>query len=398
MSRLVILTEYRFQRDPTGAVWGDTQFRPESLSRYRTVFDEIALLGRVESTQHPPDGLVLLSDEPGLSVIPLPDFLGMSGALRHGHRVMRPLLGAVSPTDSLLVRVPTTSGLLLYPHLRRQRRPYAVEVVGDPSEVFAPGVLSPPLRPVVRQLSMRTTRAFCAHATVAIYVTTRTLQQKYPPGRATLAVSAPSAVVPEHRYGTARLRVLGPGDTASVTTVASLEQRYKGIHVLLGAVLDVLSEGVQLTLDVIGDGRLRPDLERQAQELGIAGQVRFLGQLTMDEVYERLAATDLFVLPSLTEGLPKALLEAMAAGCPCLASSVGGVPELLPAQYQVPPGDRSALARVMLRMLRDEQFRTAAVGVNQVTVGRVTGGDAARGREQALVRLREATALWGAGR
>jgi glycosyltransferase involved in cell wall biosynthesis len=92
----------------------------------------------------------------------------------------------------------------------------------------------------------------------------------------------------------------------------------------------------------------------QAERLGMASRIRFLGQVTAGEPVRRiLDAADLFVLPSRTEGLPRALVEAMARGLPCIGSAVGGVPELLDASELVPAGDPAALAAKIQEVLRD---------------------------------------------
>lgn len=85
--------------------------------------------------------------------------------------------------------------------------------------------------------------------------------------------------------------------------------------------------GQEVFLVIVGDGLLKDDLVRQAQELGISHWVRFTGW--RNDVADILNAFDIFVLPSLSEGLPICLLEAMSIGLPCIASRVGGVGEIL---------------------------------------------------------------------
>ena len=79
----------------------------------------------------------------------------------------------------------------------------------------------------------------------------------------------------------------------------------------------------------------------------------FLGQLPAGEmVRAQLDKADLFILPSKTEGLPRALVEAMARALPCIGTTVGGIPELLPSEDLVPPGDVKALAETIEDVLR----------------------------------------------
>src|SRR4029079_18779078 len=97
-----------------------------------------------------------------------------------------------------------------------------------------------------------------------------------------------------------------------------------------------------------GDGRHRAELEARAARLGIAERVRFAGALPAGErVGAGLDEADVFVLPSHQEGLPRAMVEAMARALPCVGSTVGGIPELLPAEDLVPPGDVDALAATL---------------------------------------------------
>jgi len=118
---------------------------------------------------------------------------------------------------------------------------------------------------------------------------------------------------------------LAPADFV-VATVARLEP-CKGIDTLLRAAARAVHEEPSLQLLVVGDGSDRDRLEQLAESLGIAAWVTFTG--TRDDVPELLVAADLFAMPSHTEGLGVAAIEALAAGLPVLASNVGGLPEIV---------------------------------------------------------------------
>jgi len=105
---------------------------------------------------------------------------------------------------------------------------------------------------------------------------------------------------------------------------------------------------------LVGDGPLRKELESLASELGVAEAVRFAG--VRSDVAGFLKTLDVFVLPSLTEGLPNVVLEAMAAARPVVATAVGGVPEVVEdgtSGLLTPPGDAGALAAAVARLLDD---------------------------------------------
>jgi glycosyltransferase involved in cell wall biosynthesis len=110
-------------------------------------------------------------------------------------------------------------------------------------------------------------------------------------------------------------------------------------------------------LYVVGDGPDRDALERRREVLGLCEQVTFLG--ARGDVGELLMAADAFVMSSKSEGLPMVLLEAMAAGVPCVATAVGGIPQLFGGDrgLLVPPQDASALADAMGRIARSSELR-----------------------------------------
>lgn len=124
----------------------------------------------------------------------------------------------------------------------------------------------------------------------------------------------------------------------------------KGIEYLLQAVSLLVHEREMQSIQVVivGGGPLQRSLETLAQNLAISGHVRFLGE--RHDVPSLLRLFDVFAMPSLHEGIPMALLEAMRAGCPVVASAVGGIPEVIRDGNDgvlVPPKDPSVLAHAI---------------------------------------------------
>ena len=136
-----------------------------------------------------------------------------------------------------------------------------------------------------------------------------------------------------------------------ITTVANLRPG-KGHDVLLKAAMRVIRRVPDARFQIVGDGARRQDLERQAAAFRISGQVSFLGH--RDDVPAVLQQSDLFAFPSFMEASPNAVIEAMAAGLPIVASNVGGIPEVIEHERSgllVPPGDDRALAAAILRLV-----------------------------------------------
>jgi glycosyltransferase involved in cell wall biosynthesis len=187
----------------------------------------------------------------------------------------------------------------------------------------------------------------------------------------------------------------GSTSALKLVTVGSLEQLYKAPDVLIDAVAECLREGMDIELAIIGDGKHRTELETHAKAVGLARHVRFLGQLTAgNAVRAQLDRADLFVLPSRTEGLPRAMVEAMARGLPCVGSTMGGIPELLAPEDMVPPGDVAALAQKIREVVSDTG-RMARMSTRNLEKAREYREEILRERRVSFYeQLKEETLVW----
>jgi glycosyltransferase involved in cell wall biosynthesis len=146
-----------------------------------------------------------------------------------------------------------------------------------------------------------------------------------------------------------------------ITTVANLRPG-KGHEILLKAAARVIRRVPDAQFRIVGDGPRRQMLERQAATLRISAQVEFAGH--REDVPGILQASDVFAFPSFMEASPNAVLEAMAAGLPVVATRVGGIPEVIEHERSgllVPPGDDRALAAGILRFI-ERPAAAAAIG------------------------------------
>jgi glycosyltransferase involved in cell wall biosynthesis len=186
------------------------------------------------------------------------------------------------------------------------------------------------------------------------------------------------------------------GDGPTLLVVARLTDQ-KGHRFLIEALPGLLAEWPSLTCLFVGEGESKATLQVLAGKLGIAEACRFVGaQNNVDDWY---AAADVVVLPSLSEGLPFVVLEAMAMARPVIASSVNGVPEIIQdglTGLLVPPRNPHALERAIRSLLRDP-MRAARMGkagqhemATAFTVHKMIH-DTVRVFEEAMLGLREAS-------
>jgi glycosyltransferase involved in cell wall biosynthesis len=360
-------------------------------TRYLEVFDSVRVAARVQDVLAA-EPRWLRSDGPQVTFWPIPSYRGpLQYALRRG-RIRCAAANSFRPGDAVILRVGSVLADALLPRLRKARHPYAVEVVGDPWDTFSPGAVKHPLRAFFRRWVAYRLRVQCAGSGAAAYVTEEALQRRYPASPGSLMAGFSDVQLPPEAF-VASPRLDRPGHSGTVIiTVGTLEQLYKSQDVLIDAVGQEVREGQNLRIVFVGDGQYRAPLQEQARKQGLGDRVRFLGWLPGGPaVRSELDAADLFALPSRQEGLPRAMVEAMARALPCVGSTVGGIPELLLAEDLVPPGDARALARKIREMLTTPG-RMTRMSARNLEKARVYREEALAGRRRAFYRhVREMT-------
>ena len=393
---VVVGIDHRFARTPDGAIWTQAAFPYSFWTRYLDGFEQVRAVARVREVEQAPRDHVR-ADGPLVSFSAVPYYLGPWQYLVRSLAVARAVRRAVGSYDAVIMRVASQVGNCLFAHLRGQGQPYGVEVVGDPWDALSPNTVRHVLRPMLRRYCTLRLQQQCWQACAASYVTERTLQERYPTRPGCFSTHYSSIELGREGYVTSVPSRAGSApDSMRVVFVGTLEQAYKGPDVLLQAVAACIRAGLDLRLCMVGDGRLRPALQQKAAALGIANCVEFRGQLLAGKaVRDELDNADLFVLPSRGgEGLPRAIIEAMARGLPCVGTTVGGIPELLPSEALVPPADASALAEKLGELAHAPEERRR-MAIRNLARAQDFHEDALRSRRREFYRfLRASTARW----
>jgi glycosyltransferase involved in cell wall biosynthesis len=274
-------------------------------------------------------------------IYPLPFYQGPRQLIRRLPMVVVGLWRAVGAADFCVLRLPGVISLGAGVIARLRRRPFAIELVGDPVSLLASGSIGEAAARLAR-VAGAFTRWVVSGALLGRYVTAEVLQRLYP-----LRAGAPA-----YYYSNVHL---GPEDfvhrsrevrrpARHLIAVGTQDQMYKGQDDLIRA-FSMLDRKEGYSLTIIGDGRLHQQLRGLAAALKVDDRVRFLGRINDRQALRaQLDAADIFIQPSRTEGLPRALIEAMARGLPAIGTDVGGTSELLPASQLVPPAQPRRLA------------------------------------------------------
>jgi glycosyltransferase involved in cell wall biosynthesis len=344
-----ITVEHRFERTPDAAVWTRSNHSYEELRRYLDVFDSVRILARVRDVPVPP-ATGLRADGNRLSFAPIPCYIGFEQFLMRWRSVQRAALDGIGDNDAVILKAPSVISCLVEPMLRWRGRPFAVEVIADPWKIYSNGSISHPLRPLLRSVFTWRTRSQCRHACAVRYVG-KHLQAEYAPGPGAFQTAVSDVHLPAAALVEAPRRISHSSTPLRLIAVGSLEQPYKGIDVLLRALRLCFDAGLDYRLVVVGEGRCRAELTNLAAQLGLSDRVDFRGSLPGGkEVFAALDECDMFVMPSRQEGMPRAMIEAMARALPCIGSAVGGIPQLLDAENLVSPGNPNELARKIIEV------------------------------------------------
>ena len=348
--------------------------------RYRSVFEEVLIVARARRVDSLPPG-VARATGPGVGICPIPDFLGPWQFLANRGQVKADVHRAVDDCDAHILRVPGTLGTIAWKRLRKQGRPFGVEVVGDPWDSLGPGSVKTIVRPIVRRTFTRNLKRQCREAVTSSYVTAEALQRRYPANLGGFTTSYSSIELPdeavvqdvsERLRGAASLpaRAAGEGEPVRLGYIGTLSQMYKAPDIHIAAVAKCVSDGLNVALNMVGDGQFRSEMADLAAKLGVGDRVNFLGKLEGGQpIFDFLDSTDLFLNASRQEGLPRALIEAMSRGCPAIGTNLAGIPELLEPGHLVPVDDVETLASRIESVLADGEGLQQAVQRNVALAG-----------------------------
>ena len=300
---------------------------------------------------------------------------------------------AVGPEDAVILRVSSNLAGLLFPALRRTGHPYAVEVLARSLRRVCPQGRAASLAALVPRDLRRALRAHCRHACAAAYVTAETLQRRYPAGPGTYCVHYSDVQIDgqiaQHPRGAVA------SSPCRLVLVGTLAQLYKAPEVLIDAVAHCARGGLDLRLTFVGDGKYRAELERGRRGwdwaiASVSAASSRPGKPSARSWTVRICSCS----RRWQEGLPRAMIEAMARGLPCIGSTVGGIPELLPPEDMVRPDDAPALAAKIREVVTDPQ-RMARMSARNLDEAQQYREELLEGRRTAFYRcVRQRTEGW----
>lgn len=303
------------------------------LNRYFIFAEEIFICTRVSMVSEEDElkkyTKINLSN---IKIIDIINVYTLKGFIMRKRHLDIKIMNIVKKCDVVIVRLPCLIGSAVAYEAKRQKKPYLVELVGCPFDAFWNHSLK---GKVMSPYIWYITRYAVQHASYSLYVTQEFLQRRYPCNGKAIGCSDVSLKEIEEKVLKNRLikiRKIKDKKSIIIGTIGAIDVKYKGQSDVIKAISKLNGEGFNFEYHLIGGGD-KKYLSNIATKYKISKKVKFLGLLPHEKVFEYIDNIDIYIQPSRTEGLPRALIEAMSKGCPSIGSNVGGVPELLNSMY-----------------------------------------------------------------
>lgn len=265
---------------------------------------------------------------------------------------------SIKNADVLIIRLPSFLGVFILLLNLLFRKKYFIELVGDPKEALSTSKAKTSIVfNIFVYIFTYLNKNFIKHANGAIYVTKIDLQKRYPTKGFEGSASNVEIKVPILNLRLSDYTIKNT-DFIKLGLIGSFNNEYKGIRNAIEAISLLKDKQLVIYLHILGSGKLKEHYLDLARKLGVESQVFFDGSLASgDQVIHWLNQMDIYIQPSLTEGLPRALIEAMSVGLPTVATNVGGIPELLSSDFLVPANDSKSLANKLQVLVNSQHLR-----------------------------------------
>lgn len=230
--------------------------------------------------------------------------------------------------DKVIIRMPSVLGIMACDICERNNIPYMIEMVACAWDGYCNHTNK--IGKIVAPFMFYFTKRCVLNCKYVLYVTNDFLQRRYPTKGKQFSCSDVILSDRNDRILEKKLKSMSNFNKKdfSMCTVANVGMKYKGHIYVLKAMKKLKNKGYNIKYFLAGNGN-QEYLKKYIKKANLESNVIFLGSLTHDKIFELLDEIDVYIQPSLQEGLPRATIEAMSRACVCIGSDVGGIPELL---------------------------------------------------------------------
>jgi glycosyltransferase involved in cell wall biosynthesis len=331
----------------TPSIYGEYFF-----NRYLKVFSKVRVIAKTRKATISEVKNFIKIDLETLEIFELPWYQGSKGLIMKMPKLIVKYFQASKGCDRYIFRMSQIESIMTYV-FRKRKKYFSVELVNDP-ETFID------VNPVIRKLIVGITKRMISKANGVSYVTEQILQKKYSVynhkkntsdkyfecSYSSIELSTKDIAEPKKNFGVNPLKLIHVAN--------SINSDIKGHSTVIKVIQQLKTKGISVSCYFIGDGNYIPILKKLVEELSLEKEITFCGNISDRKILlDKLKSSDIFIYPTKMEGLPRALIEAMASGLPCLSSPTVGIPELIEKKYLFDPLDVSGFSNKIIQLTRN---------------------------------------------
>jgi len=350
---IVYATDHKFVK--SGDTIHSLEFTDRFFQPYLDIFENITLLGRYkiakDETKLPKISSTKISFVGIENLSTIQSFFGERAKTKE-------IIDKILKKNSLLIaRLPSEIALLAIAEAKKNSIPYIVELAGCPLDMLKNYGSS--IASLYAPILYKRVQKAVWEANGVIYVTEYFLQNRYPSPPNTPKISISNVNLKHFSYKLLSSRIESiikhiQSGNVTIGTIANLDMRFKGLEYSISAFAKIYKRYSNSRYRIAGGG----DFDRYKNmllDLDVEDSIKYDGILYSDsQKYEWLDNIDIYIQPSLTEGLPRAVIEAMSRGCIVIASNVGGIPEILKSKSLFSPKNIEEIEKLIMEIISQD--------------------------------------------
>ncbi len=332
--KILLTDNIHLYKTPDGKYYTPSIYNQSFFQKYLNVFENVRIIAKTKYVNELSIENAILVNFNNVEIYELPWYQGFSNLIIILPKLIKRVRKCFDGCDCAIFRVAQIESFIVYIFGKRKKNyPYAIELVNDPRSFSD-------LSYIFRVVASKLLKKIMKGAVGASYVTKYYLQRCYPLDNASKF---------EANYSSIDLKDSDIGTFKSLENVQNIKLIHisnfisgdsKGHLTVLYVAHRLIKLGYKITVEFVGDGPDVKKLIEKAEHLGISNNIVFCGRISNRELYiNKIRECNILIFPSLYEGLPRVVIEAMANGLPCVASPVGGIPELIDKQLQIDAND-----------------------------------------------------------
>ncbi len=337
------------------------------FDRYLNLGENLSLLVRTRKIDEKTKGRIPKITNPHCNIIPVPNFKSIPKFIRNGAKAGKIIRSAVKESDLIIARLPSSIGSYTVRFAKEYEKAVLGEVVACNwgsfwNYNFKGKVVAP-----FFYLKQKKVTKKVGHV---IYVTEHYLQDRYPNSGKSIGCSDVVLNEVEDEILNKRLKKIDvQTGSLKLGTIAAMNVPYKSQHNVINVLSALKHKGLQFEYYLVGQGD-DTYLRNLAKKRKVEDNVKFVGILKHDDVFDFLDNIDIYIHPSIQEGLPRVVVEALSRALPILGARTGGIPELLDEADIFGKDDEQAIEHMLINMnkekMKEQAKRNFATSKNYV--------------------------------